>query len=84
MAIPGHNLQACNAAICLKQCVEDKNTNYDLTEFLRQASPFEDTKSDQTSAFNLLLEHAQTDPLIDVITSLDHVLKQMILSRQNK
>ena len=84
MAIPGHNLQACNAAICLKQCVEDKNTIYDLTEFLRQASPFEDTKSDQTSAFNLLLEHAQTDPLIDVITSLDHVLKQMMLSRQNK
>jgi len=80
-----HNFQqACNAAICLKQCVEDKNTIYDLTEFLRQASPFEDTKSDQTSAFNLLLEHAQTDPLIDVITSLDHVLKQMMLSRQNK
>ena len=84
MAIPGHNLQSCNAAIGLKQCVEDKNTTYDLTEFLRQASPFEDTKSDQTSAFNLLLEHAQTDPLIDVITSLDHVLKQMMMSRQNK
>ena len=80
-----HNFQpACNVAIYLKQCVEDKNTIYDLMEFLRKASPFEDTKLDQTSAFNLLLEHAQTDPLIDVITSLDHVLKQMMLSRQNK
>ena len=73
-----HNFQqACNVAICLKQCVEVKNTIYDLMEFLRQASPFKDTKLDQTSAFNFLLEHAQTDPLIDVTTSLDYVLKQI-------